>query len=108
MQRRVDLIVSGGENVVPSEVERALLEHPEVEQACVVGLDDPQWGQRVAAAVVRKRGAGTSEAALRTFCEDKLAGFKRPRLVHFVERLPQTSAGKLDRSALAQQLSHTL
>jgi len=107
VQRRADLILSGGEKVIPFEVERALLEHPEVEQACVVGLDDAVWGQRVAAAVVRKPGARTTEVALSTFCEDKLAGFKRPRVVHFVERLPQTSAGKLDRSAVAQQLSQT-
>ncbi|MFQ5614622.1 MAG: o-succinylbenzoate--CoA ligase [Anaerolineae bacterium] len=104
VQRRADLIVSGGENVYPAEVERVLLGHPAVEAACVVGLADEVWGQRVAAAVVLGEGAALSAEALLAFCRARLAGYKQPRLVRFVEALPQTASGKVQRGAVAELL----
>src|SRR5690606_28411331 len=100
VQRRSDLIVSGGENVYPAEVEQAIRAHPAVVDACVVGLDDEEWGQRVAAAVMVADGAALTEAELIAFCRERLAGYKLPRRVLLVEALPQTASGKVSRAAV--------
>ncbi|MBX6342356.1 MAG: AMP-binding protein, partial [Thermomicrobiaceae bacterium] len=100
LDRRDDLIVSGGENVYPAEVEAALLAHPDVEEAGVIGVPDPEWGQAVVAVVRRRPGAEVSPACLRAFCRERLAGYKVPREVRFAERLPRNAAGKLLRRAL--------
>lgn len=105
VQRRADLIVSGGENVYPAEVEQVLRQHPAIEDACVVGLDDQEWGQRVAAVVMRRSQAQVSAAELIAFCRTRLAGYKQPRLIHFVESLPQTASGKVRRDVVRQQLA---
>lgn len=112
VQRRADLIVSGGENVYPSEVEQVLRAHPAVKAVCVVGVADQAWGQQVAAAVVLCEGASLTEAELIEFCRARLAGYKQPRLLHFVDTLPQTASGKIERhtvlrlmTALAAQAS---
>ena len=104
IQRRADLIVSGGENVYPAEVEQALREHPAVGDACVVGLNDAEWGQRVAAVIVRRSQAQVSEAELIAFCRTRLAGYKQPRLIRFIDALPQTASGKVQRDVVRQQL----
>jgi O-succinylbenzoic acid--CoA ligase len=100
VQRRADLIVSGGENVYPAEVEQVLLTHPAVQAACVVGVEDAEWGQRVAAAVVIRQGVSLTADELMTFCRARLAGYKQPRLLRFVEALPQTGSGKVQREAV--------
>lgn len=97
VQRRVDLIVSGGENVYPREVEQVLLEHPDVLEVCVVGVPDAEWGQQVAAAVVPRPGSRLTLEALRAFCRPRLAGYKLPRRLVLVERLPRTASGKVHR-----------
>jgi O-succinylbenzoic acid--CoA ligase len=98
--RRADLIVSGGENVYPAEVERVLEACRGIRAAAVFGVPDETWGQIVAAAFVVD-GAPPSDNELIAFLEHHLAKHKRPRRIAFVERLPQTAAGKLDRSALS-------
>lgn len=97
--RRQDLIVSGGENVYPAEVEAVLVEHPDVAAACVVGVPDEAWGQRVAAAVELRAGATVDEAALEAFARGRLAGFKLPRrwLLLGEGGLPRTGSGKVRR-----------
>lgn len=101
LQRRDDLILSGGENVMPAEVENVLLRHPNVAEACVVGLPDDEWGQIVGAAIVLKAGDTTADE-LREFCRDHLGGYKIPRRFIFVASLPQTASGKvLRREVLA-------
>ncbi|MBL8095898.1 MAG: o-succinylbenzoate--CoA ligase [Anaerolineales bacterium] len=102
LQRRTDLIVSGGENVYPAEVEAVLAAHPAVSMACVVGLPDPEWGQRVAAAVVVRAGATLTETELIDFARSSLAGYKQPRRVRFLEALPMTASGKVLRRAVAE------
>jgi O-succinylbenzoic acid--CoA ligase len=97
LQRRSDLIVSGGENVYPAEVESALRKHPAVAEACVVGIPDREWGQRVAAAVVLRGEQEVSAEELLTFTRRHLAGYKQPRLILPVEKLPQTASGKMER-----------
>ncbi len=98
LQRRVDLIVSGGENVYPAEVEAALRQHPSVAEALVFGLPDEAWGQRVAAVIELKPDETTSAEELQTFARERLAGYKIPRQVAFAE-IPRSAAGKILRSA---------
>jgi o-succinylbenzoate---CoA ligase len=104
VQRRTDLIVSGGENVYPAEVEAVLKAHPAVANACVVGIPHPEWGRQVAAAVVLRPGEALAESELSDFCRKQLAGYKRPRAIRFLERLPETASGKIHRQAVAEQL----
>jgi o-succinylbenzoate---CoA ligase len=95
-----DLIVSGGENVVPAEVEEVLLRHPAVADAAVVGREDPEWQQAVTAVVVLVDGSEASAEELRRHCAQHLAGFKVPRRVELAAALPRTPSGKLMRRAL--------
>jgi acyl-CoA synthetase (AMP-forming)/AMP-acid ligase II len=98
--RAGDQIIRGGENIAPEEVEAILYDHPDVAEAGVVGVPDEAWGERVLAAVVRRPGSDLDDVALREFCRDRLAGFKRPDAFVFLERLPRTSTGKLLRRDL--------
>jgi o-succinylbenzoate---CoA ligase len=95
-----DLIVSGGENVVPAEVEEVLLRHPEVADAAVIGREDPEWQQAVTAVVVLEAGSRLTPDDLRRHCSESLAGFKVPKRVELAAALPRTPSGKLMRRAL--------
>ena len=101
LDRRDDLVVSGGENVYPAEIEAVLLEHPAVEDAGVTGVPDADLGARVVAWVVFKPGCSTSIESLQRHCRAALAGFKQPREFRFVAALPRNAAGKLQRRRLA-------
>jgi O-succinylbenzoic acid--CoA ligase len=98
--RMDDLIVSGGENVAPAEVEKVLLRHPEVADAAVVGREDPEWQQAVTAVVVLESGSDATPDDLRRHCAESLAGFKVPKRVELAAALPRTPSGKLMRRAL--------
>jgi O-succinylbenzoic acid--CoA ligase len=101
LDRRDDLVVSGGENVYPAEIEAVLLEHSAVEDAGVTGVPDADLGARVVAWVVLKAGCSASVGSLQRHCRARLAGFKQPREFRFVASLPRTAAGKLLRRSLA-------
>jgi len=96
-----DMIVSGGENVFPAEVEDLLTTHPDVADAAVVGVPDEQFGQRLKAIVVRRPGRTLSAAELKTFVRERLARYKVPGTVEFVDELPRTVTGKLRRKDLS-------
>jgi len=98
--RRDDLIISGGVNVYPVEVERAILEHPEVYDAAVFPIEDERWGQMVCAALVGR----VSEEAIKDWLRERLAPYKRPKLVVRVDTIPVSATGKVRRSQLATQL----
>ena len=102
--RKKELIRSGGENFSPKEVEDLLTTHPAVSQAFVIGLPDDYWGEIACAWLVRERGAEVTEAEILSFCRERLAGFKRPRLVRFIEadELPKTPTGKVQKFRLAE------
>ena len=102
LDRRDDLIVSGGENVYPAEVEAALLAHPAVADAGVVGVADAEWGQAVGAFVVIAPGARVNGEELAAFCRQRLAGYKVPRLWEIRDSLPRNAAGKLLRRELKE------
>ena len=94
VSRRSDLIISGGENIYPSEIESILLEHPAIIEVCVVGISDREWGESVAAVIVTK--GEISLAEVRNFCEQKsLSRYKLPKSIHIWESLPKSASGKL-------------
>ena len=100
LDRRSDLVVSGGENVYPAEVESVLAAHPDVREVVVGGESHGDLGQRVLAAVVPREGAKPDAEALREFCRERLAGHKVPGRIVFVSELPRTSSGKVLRRAI--------
>jgi acyl-CoA synthetase (AMP-forming)/AMP-acid ligase II len=90
-----DMIVSGGENVYPAEVESALYSHPAVQDVAVIGVPSERWGEEVKAVVVKKDGAVLTEQDLISYAREQIAGFKVPKSVDFVEVLPRNASGKL-------------
>jgi O-succinylbenzoic acid--CoA ligase len=100
LDRRVDLIVSGGENIYPAEVEAVLHAHPAVAEAAVYGVADDTWGQRVAAAIVVRAGERIGEQEIVAFCRERLAAYKVPSRINLVDALPRNAAGKLLRRRL--------
>jgi len=90
-----DMIIRGGENISPEEVEDVLHSHPEIEEAAVIGIPDPEWGQEPRAVVVVKKGHRLDDEAVISYCKPRLAGFKRPRSVVFVDCLPRNPMGKV-------------
>ncbi len=95
--RQKDMIISGGENIYPAEVENVLLECPAIEEACVVGRPDERWGEAVVAVVALKPGHHLTEAEALAFLEGNIAHYKRPREIRFIERLPRSALGKVQR-----------
>jgi long-chain acyl-CoA synthetase len=90
-----DMIVSGGENIYPAEVENVLMKHPDVGDVAVVGVPDERWGEAVRAVVVRREGSDVTGDALVTFAREHLAGYKLPKSVDFTDVLPRNPSGKL-------------
>jgi acyl-CoA synthetase (AMP-forming)/AMP-acid ligase II len=103
--RKNDMIVTGGENVFPSEVEGHLYAEPDVQEAAVFGVADPKWVERVVAAVVLKPGQAASEADLIDRLKLKMAGYKCPKQIHFVASLPKSAIGKVLRKQLRSEFS---
>jgi acyl-CoA synthetase (AMP-forming)/AMP-acid ligase II len=95
VDRKKDLIITGGENVYPREVEETLYRHPSVLEATVVGVPDEKWVERVHAVIVLKEGEKVSGEDITAFCKKHLAGYKAPRSVEFVEALPKNPQGKI-------------
>jgi acyl-CoA synthetase (AMP-forming)/AMP-acid ligase II len=106
IDRKNNVIITGGENVYPSEVEAVIGSHPAISDVAVIGLPDDKWGERVTAAVVRRDGAGVDEAVLTEWCRDKLAGYKRPRSIIFItpDQMPRNATGKILHRLLREQL----
>jgi fatty-acyl-CoA synthase len=100
--RLKDVIISGGENISSVEVEGTLLRHPAVQEVAIVGLPHPRWGETPHAFVVLGDGASASEEELIAFTRDRLAHFKAPHGVSFVDELPKTATGKIQKFVLRQ------
>ena len=105
--RYKDMIISGGENIYPAEVESALLELPDVLEVAVIGVPDPRWGEVGLAVVVPAPGTDPDAEALRTELRARLAAFKVPKYVEFVDDLPKTATGKVRKPDLRSQYAHT-
>jgi acyl-CoA synthetase (AMP-forming)/AMP-acid ligase II len=103
VDRLKDMIISGGENVYSAEVENAVASHPAVAACAVIGVPDPDWGERVHAVVVLQHGHHVSEAQIRQHCKSLIAGYKSPRSVEFVDAMPMSGAGKILKRELRKQ-----
>jgi acyl-CoA synthetase (AMP-forming)/AMP-acid ligase II len=102
--RSKDLIISGGHNIYPREVEEVMLEHPAVWEIAVVGQADPDWGERVVAFVVLEPGSCATEQDLDQFCLENMARFKRPKSYRFIDALPKNNYGKVLKTTLRRNL----
>ena len=100
--RKKEMIITGGENVYPQEVEQCLLTEPFVEEASVIGIPDEKWGECVVAFIVTKQNSQQYEQTIKTHCKERLANYKVPKKFYFVQQLPKTVVGKIDKKRLAQ------
>jgi long-chain acyl-CoA synthetase len=100
LDRTKDMVISGGLNVYPREIEEVLLRHPAISQAAVIGVPDEKWGEAVKAVVVADGADPLTEAEVVTFAAQYLAGYKKPKSVEFVADLPKTTYGKIDKKAI--------
>jgi acyl-CoA synthetase (AMP-forming)/AMP-acid ligase II len=103
IDRKKDLIITGGENVYPAEVERVLHEHPSVSEAAVIGIPHPVWGEAISAVVALKNGHHVTDEELSGFCRSRIAGYKIPKSIFFVSALPRNSSGKVLKRELKEQ-----
>jgi len=103
VDRKKDMIISGGENVYPREVEEVAYRHPAIQEVAVIGIPDPYWVEGVHAVVVLKKGASLTADEVITFCKKNLAGYKAPKSVEFVDLLPKNPAGKILKRELRER-----
>lgn len=103
VDRKVDMIVSGGENVYPVEVENVISTHPNVLEVAVIGVPDETWGEAVKAIVVPRKGTNLVDTEIVAFCRGKIAGYKIPKSVELVESLPRTPSGKVTKTELRER-----
>jgi long-chain acyl-CoA synthetase len=108
IDRKKDMVLTGGYNVYCKEVEQALAQHPDIADAAVIGLPDPVYGEAVAAFIELRRGAELTAEAIGAHCANLLAGYKKPRIVHFVEALPRNSVGKVLKQELRRFFYNSL
>jgi len=94
IDRKKDMVISGGENIYPREVEAVLFTHPDIVDAAVVGVPDPFWGESVKAFVVRGIGSALDAEGVVEYCKSRLASYKKPKFVEFVDAIPRNPAGK--------------
>jgi fatty-acyl-CoA synthase len=106
VDRKSNMIISGGENIYPSEVEAVLAAHPAVQDVAVIGLPDAKWGEAVQAVVVPRAGQQLAERELLDWCRERMAGFKRPRSVLFIaeREMPRTATGKIQHRVLRERI----
>jgi acyl-CoA synthetase (AMP-forming)/AMP-acid ligase II len=103
VDRSKDIIISGGENIYPTEIENALYSHPDVRECAVFGIPDDHWGELPAAHVIVKDGKNISKSELEAHCATKISRHKRPRLIKFVTSLPKTVVGKIQKNIIREQ-----
>jgi len=103
VDRKKDMIISGGENIYPREIEEALYHHPKIQEAAVIGTPDPLWGESVKAFVVLKEGAAMREEEVMEYCKNHLASYKKPKAVEFLNALPRNPSGKVLKTILRNQ-----
>jgi len=102
--RAKEMIKSGGLTVIPSEVEGILTDHPKISEAVVVGIPDDSWGEAVHAYVILNPGVSIDESEIKSFCKDRLAAYKTPKVIHIVKELPKTGIGKVARRQVREQI----
>jgi fatty-acyl-CoA synthase len=106
--RLKDMVIRGGENIFPREIEEFLFEHPKIADAQVIGVPDPRYGEELCACIELHEGETASEEEIRAFCEGKIAHFKIPRYIVFVDSFPLTVTGKVQKYILREEMSEKL
>ena len=106
--RSKDMLIRGGENVYPAEIEEFLITHPNISQAQVFGLPDPKYGEEVAVWIILQSGAKMTQDELRDWCRGRIAHYKVPRYVCFVEEMPMTVTGKPQKFIMREQMIKSL
>ena len=106
VDRKKDMLISGGVNIYPREIEEVLYSHPGILDVAVIGVPDPVWGESVKAIVVPKDGASLTEESIIQYCNGKLAGYKKPKSVEFVDKLPRNPSGKILKTVLRDSYSN--
>ena len=102
VDRKSDMIISGGFNVYPREVEEVIMAHPGVAETAVIGVPDDMWGEAVKAFIVPREGVKLTEEEVIQYCREKLAGYKKPKSVDFVKEIPKNVYGKINRRELKE------
>ncbi len=105
VDRKKDVVISGGVNIYTKEVEAVLYQHPAVAEAAIIGLPDEEWGEAVTAVIAVKPGEATSAEAIVDWCREHLASYKKPRAVHFLDELPKNPSGKILKRELRDRLA---
>jgi fatty-acyl-CoA synthase/long-chain acyl-CoA synthetase len=100
LDRKTDVIVTGGMNVYPSRVENALVDHPDVKEVCVIGVPDDEWGEAVSALIIPDENSDLTGADIKSYARTPLSPHQRPKYIEFVSELPRTELNKIDRSAI--------
>ena len=103
VDRIKDMIISGGVNIYPAEIEEELLLHPSVLDVAVIGVPDAKWGEAIKAVIVLREGKNATEEEIIEYCKEKLAGYKRPKSVDFTKELPRLPSGKLIKRELKEK-----
>ena len=103
--RSKDVIISGGTNIYPREVEEVLLRHPAVFEVAVIGEPEPEWGEQIVAFVVVQPGAEATDADLENWCKQEIASFKKPKRYVFTDELPKNSYGKILKTELRSRIT---
>ncbi len=106
--RKKDMIIRGGENIYPVEIEAFLHKHPEVEEAAVIGVPDEYWGEIVKAVLVLKKGAQATEEEIIEYCRDRVASYKKPTVVEFRDSLPKNSMQKVLKMVLREEAAKNM
>ncbi len=107
VDRKKDMIISGGHNIYPAELEEVLYTHPKILEAAVIGVPDPEWGESVKAIVVPKAGETLTEAEVIEYCKQNLASYKKPKSVELVGELPRNVTGKVLKRELREKYGKT-
>jgi long-chain acyl-CoA synthetase len=102
------MIITGGENVYPKEVEDVLYARPEIEECAIIGIPDPEWGERVTAVIVGRQGADIDPEALKAFLKARVSSFKVPKEFRFVKELPKSPAGKILKRRIREDVKKNL
>jgi long-chain acyl-CoA synthetase len=100
VDRKKDMVISGGINIYPREVEELLVKHPEIADAAVIGIPDDKWGERLKAFIVRRPGSGLEPEAITAYLEGRISGMKIPKDFAFIDALPRNASGKVLKTSL--------
>jgi len=103
-----DMLIRGGENIFPREIEEYIYQHPAVEQVEVIGAPDKKYGEQVCAWIKLREGSSTTAEEIRAFCEGKIAHFKVPEYIRFVDEFPMTVTGKVQKYIMREKMVHEL